>query len=417
MSPISCGLDFGTSNSALALAQGGKVGLVPLEGAQVTIPSAVFFNADDNQTVFGRLAIEQYLDGYTGRLMRSLKSILGSDLITESTQIGAKKLYFREIIGLFAGHLKAMGEQAAKAPLEHIVAGRPVFFVDDNPKADKRAQDELEAIIRAQGFKHISFEYEPIAAARDYESTIMREELVLIADIGGGTSDFSVIRLSPAGRKRDDRAGDILSNGGIHIGGTDFDRQFSMDAVMPEMGYKTMLQRGLTMPMGYYTMLSTWHLINSLYTQKNISGVKSLKTDAQRKDLVQRLITTVVEQRGHDVASKVEAAKIALSDSKSTKMDLEIIEEGWQLKLTATDLMNAINTDIGRIATASLKTVAVAGLKPDQIETIFMTGGSTGLPGFEKAIKKLFPKSAIIYGDRFSSVGKGLGLSAAKRFE
>ena len=416
MSLKSCGLDFGTSNSAFALAEGGKVGLVPLEGGQVTMPSAVFFNADDNQTIFGRQAVEQYLDGYTGRLMRSLKSILGSDLITESTQIGAKKLYFREIIGLFAGHLKTVGEKAAKSPLENIVVGRPVFFVDDNPVADKRAQDELEAIIKAQGFKHISFEYEPIAAARDYESSIAKEELVLIADIGGGTSDFSVIRLSPEARTRDDRSKDILGNGGIHIGGTDFDRQFSMNAVMPEMGYKTMLQRGLTMPMGYYTMLSTWHLINSLYTQKNISGVKGLKADAQRKDLVQRLITTVVEQRGHDIATKVEASKIALSDAKSTKMDLGIIEEGWQLKLTTKDLMDAIDTDIERIAKASLKTVAEAGLKPDQIETIFMTGGSTGLPGFEKAIKKVFPKSAIIYGDRFSSVAKGLGLSAAKRY-
>lgn len=416
MSSKSCGLDFGTSNSALALAGGGTAGLVPLEGGHETIPSAVFFNADENRTVFGRLAVEQYLDGYTGRLMRSLKSILGSDLITESTQIGMKKLYFREIIGLFVSHLKTVGEEAAQSPLENIVVGRPVFFVDDNPEADRRAQDELEALVRAQGFRNISFEYEPIAAARDYESGIGKEELVLIADIGGGTSDFSVIRLSPGGREREDRAGDILANGGIHIGGTDFDRQFSMNAVMPEMGYKTLLSRGLTMPMGYYTMLSTWHLINSLYTQKNISGVKGLKTDAQRKDLVQRLITTVIEQRGHDVASKVEAAKISLSDNKATTMDMGIIEAGWKLKLTARDLMAAIDADIGRIAAQALKTVADSGLRPDAIETIFMTGGSTGLPGFEKAIRKVFPSSEVIYGDRFSSVAKGLGLTAARRY-
>lgn len=416
MPSSSCAIDFGTSNSAFALANGAEVGLVRLEADQVTIPSAVFFNADNQETVFGRKAMEEYLDGYTGRLMRSLKSILGSDLVTEATQIGSKKLYFRDIIGLFVGHLKRQGEVAAKHELSNVVVGRPVFFVDGNPEADQRAQQELESLVRKQGFKNISFEYEPIAAARDYESGIQKEELVLIADIGGGTSDFSVIRLSPQARKRADRGGDILGTGGIHIGGTDFDRQFSMHSVMPEMGFKTMLNRGLAMPMNYYTMLSTWHLINSLYVQKNVIGVKGLKVDALRKDLVQRLITTVEQQRGHEVASNVEKAKIALSDAKATAMDLSFIEKGWSLDLSEADLMQAIHRDILKICEQAHSTVSLAGLRPDQIETIFMTGGSTGLPGFELEVRKMFPAANIIFGDRFASVAKGLGLTAAERY-
>jgi hypothetical chaperone protein len=416
MSHKSFGIDFGTSNSAVALAGGASVELVTLEAGQVTMPSAVFFNADTQSTVFGRLAVEEYLDGYTGRLMRSLKSILGSDLITEATQIENRKLYFREIIGMFIGHLKEVGEAAAGEEIDSVVMGRPVFFVDGNPEADQRAQEELEALVRMQGFKNVSFEYEPIAAARDYESDIQKEELVLIADIGGGTSDFSVIRLSPEARERSDRSRDILGTGGIHIGGTDFDRQFSLGSVMPEMGYKTMLNRGLTMPMGYYTMLSSWHLINSLYIQKNVIGIKGLKADALRKDLVQRLITTVDQQRGHEVASNVEAAKIALSDAATTQMDLGYIEKGWRLELTAEDLMQAIQRDILKICEEARTTVLLAGLQPGEIETIFMTGGSTGLPGFEQEIRKMFPDANIIFGNRFASVAKGLGLCAAQRY-
>ena len=416
MSPISCGIDFGTSNSALALAQGRQVGLAQLEAGQVTMPSAVFFNADEKRATFGREAIAQYLDGYTGRLMRSLKSILGSDLITEATQIGNQRLYFRDIIGLFIRHMKTVAEKEAGQSIDHVVMGRPVFFVDDDPVADLRAQTELEGIARAQGFKDVSFEYEPLAAARDYESAITKEELVLICDIGGGTSDFSVIRLSPAAREKADRSSDILGNSGVHIGGTDFDRQFSLDSVMPQMGYKTMLNRGLAMPMNFYLMLSTWHLINQLYIQKNLIAIRSLRQDAIEKDLVERLISTVEHQRGHEVASQVEAAKIALSDAKKTKMDFGFVEKGWALNLTQADLVRAITRDVSRICEKAKQTVLESGLQPDKIETVFMTGGSTGLPGFEKQIAALFPKARIVLGDRFSSVAKGLGLAAAERY-
>lgn len=416
MSSPSCGIDFGTSNSALAISRPQGVSLVQLEAGQVTMPSAVFFNAEEKRATFGREGVAQYLDGYTGRLMRSLKSILGSDLITEATQVGNQRLYFREIIGLFIRHLKTVAEANAGSAIERVVMGRPVFFVDEDKVADARAQAELEGIARAQGFKEISFEYEPLAAARDYESAITKEELVLICDIGGGTSDFSVIRLSPEARTKADRSGDILGNSGVHIGGTDFDRQFSLDSVMPHFGYKTMLNRGLAMPMNFFVMLSTWHLINQLYIQKNMIAIRSLRQDAIEKDLVERLISTIEHQRGHEVASQVEAAKIALSESKKTLMRLGFIEEGLSLNLTQADLIRAISRDVGRICDRAAQTVMEAGLTSDKIETVFMTGGSTGLPGFEKQITKLFPSAQIVHGDRFSSVAKGLGLAAAERY-
>ncbi len=137
--------------------------------------------------------------------MRSLKSVLGGSLMDETTRIKIPHLHFKEIIGLIVARLKASAECAAGAGVARAVLGRPVHFVDDNPAADRAARDALEEIARAQGFTEIEFQYEPIAAALAYEQTVEREQYALIADIGGGTSDFSIVRVSPEGRARADR--------------------------------------------------------------------------------------------------------------------------------------------------------------------------------------------------------------------
>jgi len=410
-----CGIDFGTSNSAMSAGSAAReVGLVPLEDGHVTIPSAVFFNTEENHVSYGREGMQEYLGGYEGRLMRSLKSILGSELIKETTQIGNRKIDFRQIIGLFIKHIKTEAETYLDEPLENVVMGRPVHFVDDNDAADQQAQNELEAIARAQGFKNIQFEYEPLAASRDYESTIEKEELVLVFDIGGGTSDFSVVRLSPARKKNADRHKDILANEGVHIGGTNFDQKLSLETVMLDLGYKSKLKTGLDMPNTPYFDLSTWHLINSLYTQKSISGMKSLLPFVERRDLIERFVRVQEAQRGHEIAEKVEMAKISLSETAKIKVDLDKIEKSWTHEIKVVDLKRAIDRDIDRIVATAGKTVeAGAGLKSSDIDAIFMTGGSTGLPGFELKIRRMFPDAKIQYGDRFSSVARGLGFAAA----
>ncbi len=413
----SCGIDFGTSNSALAIVEGDKIVLSELEDGKTTIPSAVFFNADENHTAFGRQAIDEYLEQYSGRFMRSLKSILGTDLMRESTQVGLVRMDFLDIIGCFIGEIKKRAEVFSGHELNDVVMGRPVHFVDDDPVADQRAEDELRMIASAQGFKNIEFEFEPIAAARDYESKIQREELVLVVDIGGGTSDFSVIRLSPDLRQRQDRSGDILANAGIHIGGTDFDKRFSLDVVMPYLGYGTKLKNNLDMPRTEYTMLATWHLINFLYTQKNRSAVRAIYNDAERRDLVKRFLEVLEHQRGHDIAAQVEAAKIILSDHKTSLIDLGFIEEKWNIQTTQTELIKSTQGEVQKIISTALSTVQNgAGIKPSTIDTIFMTGGSTALPHFVDSVQAAFKSSKIMQGDRFSSVATGLGISAARRY-
>ncbi|MDD3019730.1 MAG: Hsp70 family protein [Alphaproteobacteria bacterium] len=416
MSSGKIGIDFGTSNSAAAIAQGGEVTLIELEGNNVTIPTAVFFNVEENRTVFGRTAINEYLEGYSGRLMRSLKSILGTDLIKESTQVGYDRVNFSDVIGMFLRHIKSTCEDKVQEELNDVVLGRPVFFVDDNPEADKRAENELKKAAMKEGFRSVFFEYEPIAAARDYESTLTKEELVLVADIGGGTSDFSLIRLSPANRSKDDRKADILANSGVHIGGTDIDRKFSLKSIMPDMGYKSKLIGGLDMPVSPYHTLATWHLINTLYTPKNKAFLRGLYRQSASKSTVDRLIAVVGSHRGHELAGVVEAAKISLSESGTTSLDLDFVEKGWVLNLTSLDLKEAAKAEIDKIVDVAKKTVTHAGgIDTSDIHTVFMTGGSTGLPGFYEAMQRAFPEAVLVRGDKFSSVAKGLGISAMHR--
>ncbi len=198
MISTACGVDFGTSNSTVGWWRPDSAPLLALEDGKITLPSVIFFNVEERRPVYGRQALGEYLEGYEGRLMRSLKSLLGSSLIDGSTEVQGRSIPFRVLLTrLFIGQLKARGEAAAGQAFDAVVLGRPVFFVDDDPEADREAQDTLVQVANKLGFKDVSFQYEPLAAAFDYERSIEREELVLIVDIGGGTSDFSLVRLAP----------------------------------------------------------------------------------------------------------------------------------------------------------------------------------------------------------------------------
>ena len=200
-----CGLDFGTSNTTLGTIAGREPVLTALEAGQTTIPSAIFYEVD-GAVLIGRKAIEAYVEGAPGRLMRSLKSVLGTALIDETTRLGRERTSFRDVIAYYLGAVKRRAEQATGCELREAVHGRPVHFVDNAPDADRKAERTLREIAREVGFDEVTFQFEPIAAALDYERQIASEEIALIADIGGGTSDFSIVRLGPKRHGRVDRA-------------------------------------------------------------------------------------------------------------------------------------------------------------------------------------------------------------------
>src|SRR3954449_4531627 len=225
-----CGLDFGTSNTTLGTIEGDAPLLAELEAGHTTIPSAIFYEVD-GAVLIGRKAISAYVDGAPGRLMRSLKSVLGTSLIDETTRLGRQRTGFRDVIAYYLGAVKRRAEQATGHELRNVVHGRPVHFVDNAPDADRKAEQTLQQIAREIGFDDVTFQFEPIAAALEYERQITSEEVALIADIGGGTSDFSIVRLGPERHGKADRATDILANDGVRIGGTDLDWRIRLGGV------------------------------------------------------------------------------------------------------------------------------------------------------------------------------------------
>ena len=411
-----CGLDFGTSNSTVGFCRPGQPALLALEDGKTTLPSAVFFNAEEGAAYFGRAALENYLAGHDGRLMRSLKSLLGTSLIDGQTDVNGRALPYRELLAQFIGELKRRAEASAGQTFSSAVIGRPVFFIDDNAAADKLAESTLTEVARAAGFKDIVFQYEPIAAAFDYESRIERDELVLIADIGGGTSDFSLIRLSPERASKSERRDDILANGGIHIGGTDFDKYLSLACVMPALGMGSRLKNRSEVPSSYYFNLATWHTINLAYTKKVWSDVNDLYRDATERYKFGRLLNLIEDRTGHWLAMQVEVAKIALSDTGHYDLDLDRLQPPATIPIPREAFDNAIARQVGAIATTVSGVLRDAGLAADAVDTVFFTGGSSGVPALREQIGAMMPAARRVEGDLFGSIGAGLGLDALRKF-
>ncbi|KKB09030.1 Hsp70 family protein [Devosia chinhatensis] len=415
---LACGLDFGTSNSTLGrIGRDGQPQLLPLENGQATMPSVLFFGFEDDRVHFGRAAVAEYVTGAEGRLMRSLKSVLGTALFADTTRIKARRLGFGDIIGIYVAELKRRAEQVLDGELSQVVMGRPVQFVDDDAEADRAAQDQLEAAVRAQGFKDIAFQFEPIAAALDYERQVNREKLALIVDLGGGTSDFSIVRVSPERAGAADRSDDILATAGVHIGGTDFDRLLAMSRVMPELGLGSRTRDGKRhLPVAPYYDLSTWHRINRLYDAQALRDLRSTMREAVEAERVETMIMLVEDRLGHRLIGAVEAAKIALSDAEATAFAFPVRERRIATTITAGQLGEALDDSVRRLEMTITETLRRAGIGSGAVNSLILTGGSTLVPAVAGRLQALFPDADVVRTDVLGSVGLGLALEARRLF-
>lgn len=411
-----CGIDFGTSNSTVGWLRPGQNTLLMLEDGKPTLPSAVFFNADEDSTCYGRAALAEYLEGYEGRLMRALKSLLGSSLIDGHTEVHGRALAFRELLAQFIGELKKRAEAQAGRSFDHAVFGRPVHFVDEDETADRRAQDTLEDIARRIGFKEVSFQFEPIGAALHYELGLDREELVLIADIGGGTADFSLVRLSPERARSADRREDLLGNAGVHIGGTDFDRALSLECVMPLLGYRGKMKNGADIPSSLFFQLATWHTINSAYSRQAWSDLQNIYRDATARTELDRLSRLVNNREGHWLALQVEQAKIDLSTAPVAALTLDRLEAGLTHDIAAEDFTLATRNLVERVAATVDGLLREAGVAREQVDSIYFTGGASGVPQLRARIAAELPLARAVEGDLYGSIGAGLAVEASRRY-
>lgn len=409
------GIDFGTSNSAMAVRSGtGPARMIALEGGAHTLPTALFFNAEDVRTHFGRDAVGHYLAGIEGRLMRSLKSLLGSALLQDKTAVHGKLVSYQDIIGLFLGMLAQKAVDTLGGMPARVVLGRPVHFVDGNPERDQQAEDALRHAASDAGLGEVVFQLEPIAAALDYEQRIGREALVLVVDIGGGTSDFTVVRLGPERMARADRSHDVLATTGVHIGGTDFDHQLSLAQAMPLLGLRHTGKHGREVPSSVFHDLATWHLIQWLYTPKALREAQALRVDYSNVVLHDRLMAVLNERQGHRLAEAVERAKIAVSmQGAAVPLELGWIEPGLGVQVTPEALALHLDALLLQVVQCARDCLQQADLASGQLDAIYLTGGSSALRPLRAVLRQAFPDTPQIEGDLFGGVASGLAYATA----
>ncbi|NEU70640.1 Hsp70 family protein, partial [Spirosoma agri] len=347
MNTISCGIDFGTSNTSVAIANDGAINLVPVENGHVTIPSAIFFRRVDNKAFYGRVAVNAFFERQDGRFMRSLKRVLGTSLMKQGTLVNGASMNFATIITSFLKEIKDKADSAAGQELEHVVMGRPVHFVDNDPAADARAQAELQVIAQRIGFKHIDFQFEPIAAAFAHEVRLSSEKLAIVADLGGGTSDFTVIKLSKQNIRKPDRSSDILANTGVRIGGNDFDKELSLAAIMPELGYRSRYgDKQLEVPLKPFHDLAEWSKVNFLYTPKVIQQIRQLLHQSHDKKRYRRLLQVLEDETGHTLLAAAEELKIALTSQVIYNATFDFIEPGFSIAIPRDRFDEAIQGEV-----------------------------------------------------------------------
>ncbi|HEX9985578.1 MAG TPA: Hsp70 family protein [Thermoanaerobaculia bacterium] len=417
-----CGLDFGTSNSEIGILRAGSPSLVEVENGRPRIPTTIFFDDTTRDDVFGEAAIARFLEGQPGRMLWAIKSVLGTALQGEATIVRGRRIAFEEIITRILRNLKAKGDEAAGRELTRVVLGRPVRFNDSDDALDRAAEEILRRSARGAGFAQVEVELEPIAAGLELETHIDREQIAAVVDIGGGTSDFSVIRLTPAAQHR--RVADrerILAVGGIHIGGTDFDRQLSVTQLMPHLGlgasYRNDRGDVLQMPQWVFHDLASWLRINFIYDTRMLDGIYDILSknkDGDRR--LARLDRVLSAHLGHTLAREVERTKISLSGDETVTTPLDWIERRFGLTVTRTEL-NAAITELLDDAVRELENVLRAsGVKNDAFDVVFFTGGGSLLPEVRTRVRQLLPNAKAFDTDQFGGIALGLTLEAGRIF-
>lgn len=403
------GIDFGTTNSTGGVVRGGAVSMVELGDGALATPTVLFFDAESKDFAVGHRADAALRAGQTGRYMRSLKTYLGrKDRVV--TRLGGREYELEDLIAVILSTFRAALEATGGEAVDHVVMGRPVRFNDDDDALDRRAQDRLEKAARAAGFTSVSFQYEPIAAALAYEATVNAEELIVVADIGGGTSDFSIVRVGP-GRQGLDRRGDILGNHGTYIGGDNFDASIIDAFVAPQMGKGTLfrsLDKRLPFPVHYFTWLARWHLFNNLLERKNLNELRSLLQVSEEPEKVGRLIELAENQLFFEFSGLVESSKKALSAAETAVLDMDIFEDPFQLAIPRAEFEDNAEPLVNGITHALHEALRQAGIAPDGVDRVFLTGGTTLVRAVKQGFTEVFDPGRIVHTDVFTSVGYGL---------
>ena len=428
------GIDFGTTNSSVALVTGDsqvELACFTFAGSETLSSRSVLYfeqvkspaGMKRTQTLSGPPAIERYLESdEKGRLVQSLKSHLTSRTLT-GTEVFGRRHRLEELISRMLSDLRKQAERQFERPIRRAVVGRPVRFVGaETEEDDQFAVTRLREAFQIAGFEEVLFELEPVAAAYSYESTLDHDELILIGDLGGGTSDFSLLRVGPEARihgRRQHR--DLLGYSGVGLAGDAFDARIVRKLVSPALGSNSearSLNKILpAVPAWIYANLERWHYLSFLRTNNVREILKSARMRALEPEKIEALIAVVEQDLGYQLHQAVQRVKFALSLHDNAEFRFH--EGGLDLRIPVTrrDFEDWIEEDLRVIEGAVDSLLRSAEVDPRDVDRIFLTGGSSFVPAVRRIFTRRFGKEKIRGGHEFTSVAHGLALCAQENAE
>ena len=429
------GLDFGTTNSAIALAERGgaaRLATFALDGRQTaTFRSVLYFSPE--RAAYGQtpsaLAGPEALMAYReaggeagGRFMQSLKSFLASRLF-DGTYVFGWKFTLERLVAAMLGRLRAAAITQLGAAGDAVLIGRPVHFVVDaagdvDPERDATALTRLTRAAELAGFGRVDFAYEPVAAAYEYERSLDHDELVLIGDFGGGTSDFCLVRLGPGARRAGDRAETILAVDGVPLAGNAFDARLVRAVVSPALGLgsKRRSEGGqeLPIPSWIYSRLERWEDLSLLATPETLDTLRRLGQQAVGPERIANLIHLVRHDLGYALYQEVERSKLGLSQAERVEFVFDELPDTLAATIARPDFESWIDSDLVRIAACVDRLLLRCGVLPSAVDRVFLTGGSSLVPSVRAIFADRFGAERVRGGDELITVARGLALIAAE---
>jgi len=430
MSTLAIGIDFGTTNSSVARATGpGEIDLArfPYTGGSTDAYRSLLYleqvkdrGVNRIKSWSGPAAIEEYLSAETkGRLVQSLKSFLSSRSL-KSTDVFGRRMTIEDLIARILRDLREKAEIQFGAKIHTAVVGRPVRFVGADKEEDNGfAEERLRAAFKLAGYETVEFELEPVAAAYYYESTLDHDELILIGDFGGGTSDFSLLRVGPGIRGLGRTPADVLGNSGIGLAGDAFDAQIVRNLVSPALGRgssaRSMNKVLPAVPNWVYAKLEHWHHLSFLRTNSVINMLNSSKAEAFEPEKIAALVHLIQENLGYDLHRAVQKVKRDLSENTIAQFRFSdgVIEIEATVERTAFE--DWIAEELAKIEACIDSLMAASGAGTKDVDMVFLTGGSSFVPAVRGIFETRFGAGKIRAGNEFTSVARGLALTAAAR--
>jgi hypothetical chaperone protein len=420
------GIDFGTTNSSIAQADDqGRVRLlqVPAAGSlTATYRSLLYLEQTKTRTRSqlhswsGPEGIERYLAAEPkGRLIQSLKSYLSSRTLT-GTEVFGRRQFLEDLVARILGDLRKQAESYFACSITAATVGRPVHFVGaDSAGDDEFALERLRDAFSRAGFTHVDFEFEPVAAAHHYASTLTKDELVLIGDFGGGTSDFSLLRLRPHVVQQEQRT-ELLATSGVGLAGDAFDARLVRHLVSPHLGAGTLENSGgktlVAVPSWIYVRLEHWHHLSFLRTRAVSEMLRAARVRAFEPAKIAALSELIEADLGYQLHQAVQKTKIALSNQEHA--EFHFCDHGFNLHapVTRAEFESWIAPDLAAIAQAVEDVMANSGVHESSVDRVFLTGGSSLVPAVRRLFDRRFGADRVRTGDEFTSVASGLALRA-----